>query len=1006
MLVAAALSLAPAAAAGDAPVRERFQQGVDYQIEARLDEFRQVLVGRMRLTYTNNSPDTLRNLYFHLYLNAFRPNSLWAREERRPWLDFQSLEEPDYAFERLGRVAVDGRSVAPRYPYAPDSTVVELPLPAPLAPGGRTVVDADWEARPSTLPRRQGRAGRHWDFAHWYPRIAVYDRGGWQANPLRPQGEFYGEFATYDVTLEVIADQVIAATGLPVEGDPGWERARSERSEGVTYRRDFYPAAARPRPGLGLLAATPPRPYRRVRWRAEDVHHFAWSADPLFRYEEGRYGEVVVRVLYRPEEEKGWSGVAVENAVKALAWLDTIFGPFVYPQVTIARRIEGGGTEFPMLIMQSGASEGLTLHEMGHQYLHAILANNEWKEAWLDEGFSTFQSRWYMERRYGPYGSAPPPSGYAAKKPRLTLREAAELQVLRLDLEGRSQPVATVAHEFREFALYSRMSYTKGSLIFDLLRYVLGEERFRAFLRTYYDRWKLRHVDEEALRETAEEVCGCDLGWFFRGWLHTTQVVDYAIGDVEVTAAPGGRGYLTTVEVVRKEDGVMPVEVAVIDRTGGEHRARVFGSAERSVVTVRTTERPADVVIDPDDRILDWNPTNNRRSRLAWLPVYGGHADDAFDWPFLDPRRRDARVRTWMPLAWYNGPDKLVVGLRARENLMGWLARDESGLAHGVDAGRFRPHVWIRWRNPLWWRAPGRTHEAALWSLEGRTGGLLRVEWDRSPWLQFGPRRSFWLGLTVMDADASGGYLAPGRWAAATTAEAAAGYREGRRGANGEWSWRIEGAFGAYRHDAGPAAGRRSGGYVRGWAELRWERTWRRRRFARVRLFAGGVAGPGSLPEQRRFFVAGAGPLDFDVVFWNPFLRSEGALLRRGRVRYFAPGDGGLRAYRTELGGLWALAATARAGRRLRLRPVGAVEVSTFVDAGVVDGRRVAGPGAPEALGLLDLGPGVAIARRIVDSEVRLGVDFPIYAVRPDLARDAVGDRWGFRWSFTLGASF
>ncbi len=211
---------------------------VAYWIEARLDEAAGVLHARGTLSYRNHAPDTLSQLYLHLHLNAFRPNSIWAQREERPHLDFQSLREPHTAFERLRRAAIGAAELSPAYPHAPDSTVVRLELPRPLAPGDSLELTLEWEGRLSTLWRRQGRWGRHYDWAHWYPRVAAYDRYGWQAHPLYPQGEFYGAFATYDVTLDLPEDQVVAATGVPVEGDPGWGRAAAE----VRHRR--APSAA------------------------------------------------------------------------------------------------------------------------------------------------------------------------------------------------------------------------------------------------------------------------------------------------------------------------------------------------------------------------------------------------------------------------------------------------------------------------------------------------------------------------------------------------------------------------------------------------------------------------------------------------------------------------------------------------------------------------------------------------------------------------------------------
>ena len=169
-------------------------------------------------------------------------------------------------------------SVRPVYPGAPDSTVVGIPLPTSLAPGQSVTLVLDWDARLSTLPRRQGRKGRHYDFAQWYPRIAVYENGRWQTQPLLPQGEFYGEFASYDITLDLATDQVIGATGVPVQGDPGWGAAAAP-----TLEREAY--AARAAAPLGLPSASPAAGRKQVRWRAEEVHHFGWSTDPAYQHE-------------------------------------------------------------------------------------------------------------------------------------------------------------------------------------------------------------------------------------------------------------------------------------------------------------------------------------------------------------------------------------------------------------------------------------------------------------------------------------------------------------------------------------------------------------------------------------------------------------------------------------------------------------------------------------------------------------------------------------------------
>src|SRR2546425_11614855 len=216
-----------------------WQQRVAYEIVASLDEPSGVLSGNVRISYVNHSLDTLRDFYVHQYLNAFRPASRWsAVDSAEGRVRFQHMRDPDYAFERI----TGSRIGVPDYPYAPDSTIAHWTLPRPLAPGDSMVVEISWQARPSTLPRRQGRQGRRFDFAQWYPKVVVYDRYSWEAHPLYPGGEFYGEFATYDVALDMPQDQVIGGTGVQVGGDPGWEKAKADAALRIDYQRDWYHA--------------------------------------------------------------------------------------------------------------------------------------------------------------------------------------------------------------------------------------------------------------------------------------------------------------------------------------------------------------------------------------------------------------------------------------------------------------------------------------------------------------------------------------------------------------------------------------------------------------------------------------------------------------------------------------------------------------------------------------------------------------------------------------------
>jgi hypothetical protein len=474
----------------------------------------------------------------------------------------------------------------PQYPGAPDSTVLALPLPQPLAPGDSVTVLLEWESRLATTPRRQGREGRHYDWAHWYPRIAVHDTAGWQVQQLLPQGEFWGEFASYDVTLQVAEDQVLAATGTPVRGDPGWERVL--RAGGVHHGSGA--AAPRTERRLGLLPPEPPEGSRQVRWVADSVIHFAWNADPEFIYERGSWRDIALHVLYRPGGAEDWgNGTALERTRVAMDWVEELFGPYPYPQLTNVQRIESGGTEFPMLIMNGSASQGLIVHEVLHQYAHAIMANNEWAEGWLDEGLTSFLTNWFFEAR-GQTG----------------IWEGQMSSMQRRERAGALEPIATPGADFSDFATYQAMTYTRASLVFRMLRWLIGEDAFRSGLRLYYDQNRLSHVYEADLRRAMGQAAGQNLDWFFDQWLHTTHTLDYGVASA-VTRQRGDGRWVTTVEVLRLGQAWMPVTLEV-----GEQRLTLNSRDRRQRVEVVTHQQPLEAVLDPEDVLLDLDPTNDR----------------------------------------------------------------------------------------------------------------------------------------------------------------------------------------------------------------------------------------------------------------------------------------------------------------------------------------------------------------------------------------------------------
>jgi hypothetical protein len=619
-----------------------WQQRANYTIVATLDERMQAVRSTGTLRYVNRSPDTLRLLWVHQHLNAFRPLSRWsATDEREGRKRFQDLAEPDFAYERFtAPTRINGTPVVTDYPLAPDSTVVRFALPSPLPPGDSITVSFAWDARPSTTPRRQGRRERSYDFAQWYPKVAVYDRGGWKPNALVPAGEFYGEFGDFDVTLVLPNDQVVGATGVPVSGDPGWARVALAGSTPPRLASNAYanlPAVPAVSPGAG---------YRAVRFVARNVHHFAWSVSPSFRYEGTSYvrapsgpwrfpiwDTVSVHALYRADaardcrvanearssapnfeallrtcidqSQTSWeNGKALRYGITTLRWLEGVYGDYPYPQLTMLKRLDGGGTEFPMMMQNGSASLGLTLHEGGHIYSYGILANNEWQSGWMDEGLTSYQTslqsgdtKVIVAARLAAANDRDPsqPRDSALARARRALdanaaKQAADVQ------QGNAEPIGTRADLFRNFGVYNETVYNRAETMYGALHDVMGEEDFQSFLRDYFARWQFRHVDRWAMQGSAERVSKRSLGWFFDQWVNSVGVVDYALRKPVVRQV--GSEYVVTVQLSRQGGFRHPMPVGVRTEAGW---AVVRGSEVMDVqeIAIRVPAKPDAVWLDP-----------------------------------------------------------------------------------------------------------------------------------------------------------------------------------------------------------------------------------------------------------------------------------------------------------------------------------------------------------------------------------------------------------------------
>jgi len=549
-----------------------------YDIEARLDPATKQIHGVETIVYRNPSSDVLTELWFKLYLNAFRsPRTLWLREAG----SFRGVgyDPANPGWIRLERLvlAETGEDVLP--PDAADAeTVLRVPLPRPLGPGETVRLAATWT---SQLPRVFARTGFAGDFVmagQWYPKLAVYDRGSWDREPWHANAEFFADFGTYTLALTVPRGYVTGVSGVRL---------------GSTDNGD------------GTIT---------VRYAAERVSDVAWTAWPGYRVATRAIvaaGQAVELELLTPAELDDADGRYFGAAEAALDLLGRWFGPYPWSRLTLVvppPEAEGAdGMEYPMLVtlgrpesLPFGLSRGVhtpelvTVHEIAHQWAPLQVATNEAREAWLDEGFADYATIRVLAAMFGPGSSlldlGPLDVGYRALH-RLQYAFVAD------------QPLTLASWEYADTPTYAATVYSKGALALQSLERTLGEERFLAAMRGYFDRWRWRHPTTADLQAALEEGGGEQLDWFFDPLVYGRGVVEYRLVDADARRA-----------VVERRGRVpYPVDVGLTYQDGRAETRRWDGHDER-VELMASDGLLARVEVDPEGRIsLELTPLDNSR---------------------------------------------------------------------------------------------------------------------------------------------------------------------------------------------------------------------------------------------------------------------------------------------------------------------------------------------------------------------------------------------------------
>jgi len=606
---------APRATISTEPLSER---RVHYDLTATLDAETKTIDGTARIVWRNPDRVPVDELQFHLYLNAFEgPETTFMRESGGAHRGFQaSSADPwggmDITAMSLFRGDTPGRDILSTLEFIRpddgnpnDHTVARVLLPEPIAPGDSAVVELRFTSRLPEIVARTGwlpgPSGRPFFMvAQWFPKLGVYEipgqryvpegaeRGAWSTHQFHANSEFYADFGTYDVQLTVPADHVVGATGVLVSGN-----AAESASE---------PADA------ALPAAN-----RTLRYRAEDVHDFAWTASPDFLVHEDTWRHVAIRLLLMPTHASQ-AERHLEATRISLEGLDERLGTYPYTTLTVVDGLGGAnGMEYPTLIT-AGTFYGLPswfrplelviVHEFGHQYFQGMLASNEAEEAWLDEGMNSYIETKVMDAAW-PGGSVLDVAGI-----RISGRDFHRISYTKNDPSRGALQTKSWEYAFGDFG---KASYSKPATVMHSLEGYLGEERMDRFLKTYVAEWRFRHPTTRDLQDVAEHVAGENLDWFFDQYVYGTAVLDYRI-DGFSSRREADSMYVATVRVHRVHDGTFPVPVRV-RFADGSTRERVWrGETAWANLTFRGPTPAVEAFIDPDDTApLDINRLNNRR---------------------------------------------------------------------------------------------------------------------------------------------------------------------------------------------------------------------------------------------------------------------------------------------------------------------------------------------------------------------------------------------------------
>jgi len=523
---------------------DRWQQEADYKMEIDFDVKNHQYSGEQTITYKNNSPDTLHKVFYHLYFNAFQPNSMMdvrsrniSDPDRRVESRISKLTEKEIGYQRIESLEQDGKATT----YHVEGTILEVTLAQPILPGKKTKLKMKWDAQVPEQIRRSGRnnaEGISYSMSQWYPKLSEYDYQGWHSNPYVGR-EFHGVWGNFDVSIKIDRKYTVAATGL-VEDAKDMGHGYSDKN---TKKKKFL--------GKSKL---------NWRFKADNVHDFVWAADPDYtHFSKTTDSGTVLRYFFQENEatKENWERLhtAMNEAEK---FMNKKYGKYPYPTYAF---IQGGdgGMEYPMATLITGERTyeslvGVAIHEWMHSWYQMVLATNEALYAWMDEGFTSHGSAEVMNH----LRSKKLIKGEAVDNPHSNTVSGYG----RFAMSGREEQLSIHADHFATNTAYGMGAYTKGSVFLEEIKYIIGEDAFDKGMLRYYHDWKFKHPNPNDFIRVMEKVSGLELDWFKEYFVYTTRTIDYAIEDVV------SMDDKTTVQLKRVGEMPMPMDITVELRDG------------------------------------------------------------------------------------------------------------------------------------------------------------------------------------------------------------------------------------------------------------------------------------------------------------------------------------------------------------------------------------------------------------------------------------------------------